>query len=241
MPGGLAAGDRVGAGNVKLVYARWALLPDLPFRVLVFMALIIPDANKPPRYWDRWEALALSLGRVVPDEADDDAVRLERQAALRAVNRATGALVRAKAVTVEQRASPGRTTVYRLNLEMADAYRPPLKSQPSMEHRTPSVQNGGRLPSEHRTPNVRTPDAKRPSPRKEEEEERTEERNESADVRTDVTGPRASESATEDQISPMRCGRRNCRDGWVKLGINHVRCHICPQPDLAKSGTEESA
>lgn len=108
----------MGARNAKLCYALYGSLPDAPFRVLVFMALTTIDADPVPVFNGRWESLAVSLGRLVPDDdpGDRDGAR-EREAASRAVRRAITALTRSKAVTVLKRGSgPGGPAEYRLNL-----------------------------------------------------------------------------------------------------------------------------
>ena len=104
----------MGAGNVKLVYARWAGLPDLPFRVLAYMALVAMDEDAKPCFWGGWESLALAAGRVVPDRSDDAEVTKARRAALKAVNAAVKTLVDRGAVRVKTPAAPGRNATYEL-------------------------------------------------------------------------------------------------------------------------------
>lgn len=105
----------MGAGNVKLVYARWAGLPDLPFRVLAYMALVSKDEDSKPCFWGGWEALALAAGRTVPDRSDDPEDTKARRAALKAVNAATKTLIDRGAVRVKVVAAPGRNATYELN------------------------------------------------------------------------------------------------------------------------------
>jgi len=234
----------VGAGNVKLVYARWYQLPDLPFRVLVYMALRSMDTDKPPLYWGGWEELALAAGRLVPDRDDDDkeVIRV-RRAAAKSVDSVTSTLVARGAIRVRKGAAPGRNARYELTLVDGALHAQRAPSDPSMSvdaarsadttmHGEPT--NGARSADE-------TLHGER-APEEYEEEVRTQGEDESADLRTAVTLP-AREAETDPIESPMStqheppsggrptCGRRNCRNGIVKLGINERPCHICPQPE----------
>lgn len=214
----------MGAGNVKLVFANWAHLEHHPFRVLVYMALTTKDTDQPARYWDRWESLAVALGRMVPDETDgDETVRLDRQAALRAVNRATAELLNAGAVTLAQRASPGRNTVYELNLmpeRTVDAERRVNNRRGSMKRSTLDGNNGRRSVVERSTLTGQTVDAERPSPRKEDKDLKEKPKEEMAGVRTDLTVLRASEAASNPRVCPHGRQRRNRRNG-------EPRCDQC--------------
>lgn len=125
---------------MKLVYARWAGLPDLPFRVLAYMALVSKDEEPKPCFWGGWEALALAAGRTVPDRSDDPEATKVRRAALKAVNAATKTLVERGAVRVKVVAAPGRNATYELNLvnRTVHADREPLEDI--------DQSNGARLP-----------------------------------------------------------------------------------------------
>lgn len=113
----------MGAGNVALVYTRWLHLPDRPFRLLAYMALVTLDDDDPPRYWAGREPLAAALGRIVPDEPDpaDRTPRAEefrrmRTADFQAVKNALRPLFEAGAVVVDASPGPRRNAVYRLAL-----------------------------------------------------------------------------------------------------------------------------
>jgi hypothetical protein len=192
----------VGAGNVKLVYARWYDLPDLPFRLLAYMALVSMDGDLAPSYWGGWESLALAAGRLVPERNDaaKDVVKV-RRAALKAVNVATGVLLDRRAVRVKTAAAPGRNTTYELMLANRTVH---ADREPSRGGRGP---NGSRLPATtvhgypadgSRLPGLTVHGEREPE--EYEEQVRTQPRNESADLDADVTGPRAPEVA-EDPIS----------------------------------------
>lgn len=46
-----------------------------------------------------------------------------------------------------------------------------------------------------------------------------------------VDGPEAQSDITPRPAPPApACGRSGCRHGWYQLGVNRVRCHICPDP-----------
>lgn len=115
----------MGAGHAKAAYALWRGLPDRALRVLVYMALTAKDDDDPALFWQGREALALALGRDLPEEpaADDrsseaERARRARRAAFEAVRAATSDLVSAGAVVVDQRARPGRNARYALNLKL---------------------------------------------------------------------------------------------------------------------------
>lgn len=112
----------MGASNVKAVYALWGDLDHAPHRLLAYMAvraLDVPAEGKPARrFYGGREELALALGRVLPDPTPgDEAVRRERLAAFRAVDRAVAALVSAGAVKVARHAHTGSAAEYALQLD----------------------------------------------------------------------------------------------------------------------------
>ena len=96
----------MGARNVAAVFTHWTHLPHVPFRVLVFMALVAKDGDPAPRYWGGVEPLAEALGRsVMPfgEVAHRDQV---------AVSSALTVLVRAGALRVVVRPARGRRGEY---------------------------------------------------------------------------------------------------------------------------------
>lgn len=201
----------MGAGNVKLVYARWHDLPDLPFRLLAYMALVSMDEDAEPSYWGGWEALALAIGRLVPprSDANPEAVKV-RRAALKAVATATNRLIEKRAIFVKVAAAPGRNATYGLNLSNRTVH---AQGEPSADidgsngspladttvHAQPT--NGSRLP----TPTVHA----HSEPEEYEEEVRTKPKDEIAGVDLTATGPRASDTdanpiPSSDEIPVLR-------------------------------------
>lgn len=210
----------MGAGNVKLVYARWAGLPDLPFRVLAYMALVSKDEDSKPCFWGGWEALALAAGRTVPDRCDDPEATKVRRAALKAVNAATKTLVERGAIRVKVAAAPGRNATYELNFADRTVHGERAPSQDI------DRSNGARLPDTtvHAQP---TNGARSPSqtvhahraPKEEEEEVRTKPKEEIQDVDLTVTVTR--ETANEEPVIEEKPKLRLVRGGigWC------IACH----------------
>lgn len=134
----------MGAGNVKLAYGRWADLPHAPFRVLVFMAVMSLDKDDPPLFWAGRDVLAMALGRMVPDEDDDETAR-ERDTTFRLVRKATTVLAKHGAISVKTRAAPGRNAVYALHLDRrtADLQGPLLPLLTEDPHGPPSSGTSG--------------------------------------------------------------------------------------------------
>ena len=201
----------MGAGNVKLTYARWHRLPDLPFRVLAYMALVSMDGDEAPAYWGGWESLALAAGRIVPDRSDDPDVKKTRRAALKAVNAAVKVLLERGAIRVTASAAPGRNTTYALNFAYQTVH---ADREPSTGIDEP---NGSRLPD----PTVHAQPAQRftvtrptvhgeREPEEYEEEVRTQPKTENTDLDLNVTGPRES-NAAEDPIFSSEFSERHLR------------------------------
>ena len=220
---------------MKLVYARWYRLPDLPFRVLTYMALVSLDDDREPSYWGGWESLALAAGRLVPPRSDDpDTVRV-RRAALKAVNGALRLLVERGALRVVRPAAPGRNTTYGLTLTASTVHggrEPNGAPSPGTVPADPSTvtgDNGARSadPTVHAQPTngSRSADVTvhaHRAPEEYEEQVKTQPTTEQADVRTAVTGPRAREAA-ETQIDSPEC-KRGCVKGWLLIGDQFERC-----------------
>lgn len=96
----------MGASNVAQVLSHHADLPDAPFRVVVQMALLALDKERPPKYWGGRDHLVRAMGRGEdPSEAD-----------YRALKRAIQVLTRRGVVAVDKHAGPGHSTVYSLHL-----------------------------------------------------------------------------------------------------------------------------
>jgi hypothetical protein len=124
----------MGIGNVKATFARWYALPDLPFRLLIYMAARSMDDDDPPLYFAGWEELALAGGRIVPGKSDVDgeAAKARRSAEV-AVSSATKTLIKRGAVKVISRGAPGRNATYALMLDSAT-----LQADPSVNTAGPS-------------------------------------------------------------------------------------------------------
>lgn len=111
----------VGATNVSLVYLGWSHLPDRPFRLLAYMALVSLDTDVPPRYFGGYPALARALGRNTPDAFDrhsaTDSQRRAFKADMEAVRNALSPLLAASAVIVDRPEAPGRGPEFALVLD----------------------------------------------------------------------------------------------------------------------------
>lgn len=151
----------MGLDNVKLAYANWAHLPDLGFRLLVFMAMKSMDNGRPPLFWLGREEMAVALGRRMPTEPSPtdfspraEADRKARQADLQAVKRALMQLTKVGAAALHEAPVPGRRATYSLNLDGGTRYA--ARTQRS----TPDVPTGYGERTERGTPDVppeRTP------------------------------------------------------------------------------------
>lgn len=109
----------MGAGNVSLVYLRWASLPDRPFRLLAYMALVSMDTDCPPRFWGGYPSLARALGRNTPDDTPKnptDGERKARNADFEAVRLGMKVLLESGPVSILVPKAPGRSAVYALDL-----------------------------------------------------------------------------------------------------------------------------
>lgn len=114
----------MGAGNVLRVFEQWYRLPDLPLRVLLYMAVRSLDHDKPPIYKAGWEKLAHAAGRDVPlkgvprKEWKGQPLELRRaqRASEKSVADAVRVLVSHGAVEVQVPGAPGRPAIYALVL-----------------------------------------------------------------------------------------------------------------------------
>ncbi|GAA4824782.1 hypothetical protein ACFQ0K_17840 [Nocardioides caeni] len=132
----------MGAANVKAVYHLWGHLDGLPFRVLVYMALVAKDKDDPPLYFAGHRAL------------QEEALRrsdVGSTAAEQATKRAVRALTKEKAITLRNDPTR-RTSTYALNLVLGGRSATPREGTLSDP---PNVDT----PVTHRPP---TPDAERP-------------------------------------------------------------------------------
>ena len=95
----------MGAQLVSRVFTSWTHLPDRPFRLLAYMALIAKDTNTDPTYWGGRDALAQALGK-------DPGTASARQI----VKCAVAALVAAGAIERSYVGHAGRRSEYRMTL-----------------------------------------------------------------------------------------------------------------------------
>jgi hypothetical protein len=107
----------MGARNVKRAYAAWGSLPDGPFRMLAYMALVSRDEDAQPRFYAGREALAYALGRSLTDAESEEAEGLAAQRrAYKAVDRMLASLKAAGAIYVIRSASRTHHAEYGLRL-----------------------------------------------------------------------------------------------------------------------------
>lgn len=113
----------MGIRSIRLVWVRWAHLPDRSFRVLSYMAFRVRDEDDPPTFWGGREELAYSLGRMVPPEPEPSDTsaravqfRKQREADFQAVKAALRPVIAAGALGVARKASGRAPTVYALRL-----------------------------------------------------------------------------------------------------------------------------
>ena len=52
----------MGARHVAAAFAQWGSLPDRPFRLLAYMALVAKDSTTQPTYWGGRDGLCVGLG-----------------------------------------------------------------------------------------------------------------------------------------------------------------------------------
>ena len=52
----------MGARHVAAAFAQWGSLPDRPFRLLAYMALVAKDSTAQPTYWGGRDGLCVGLG-----------------------------------------------------------------------------------------------------------------------------------------------------------------------------------
>lgn len=98
----------MGAGNALLAYARWGHLPHRPVRLLVFMALVSLDKERPPRCF---AGRGLLAERGLGMDPQSDAGR-------QAVKQTVRDLSAAGALWVIEPPSPRRAACYGLNLTL---------------------------------------------------------------------------------------------------------------------------
>ena len=94
----------MGAAHVSAVYAQWSHLPDRPFRLLAYMALIAKDATPEPAYWGGRDGLCLGLGLPASDVS------------YRIVRRAVADLIAAGALERVMVGHNGKRSEYRIHV-----------------------------------------------------------------------------------------------------------------------------
>lgn len=117
----------MGASHIAAIYANWCHLPDRPFRLLCYMALVVPDKHKHPKFFGGREAMCEALGM----EADD-------RNANRMVSRAAAELEKAGAIRrLPNTGFRGRRQEYEIHLVRMTTESP----NPSAECVTPQSPN----------------------------------------------------------------------------------------------------
>ena len=100
----------MGARHIAAVYASWSDLPDQAFRLLTYMALVVPDAHTVPIFWRGRRDLAFGVGRPVEDG------KPMPPATSQVVKRTLRTLTQAGAITLVYGGWRGKNAEYRLNL-----------------------------------------------------------------------------------------------------------------------------
>jgi len=115
----------MGAANVAAALVVGKALPPSTKLILVRMALVSLDADKPPRYFAGWELLAETLGRDVPPaDLADKAVTTRRRNQQTDVARHVKALRKAGLIEQVGIARTGRNAEYWLRLDHVIATSP---------------------------------------------------------------------------------------------------------------------
>lgn len=123
----------MGAQLVSRVYTSWTHLPDRPFRLLAYMALIAKDTNAAPTYWGGRDSLAEALG-----------YRDMTESTYRVVSRAISQLVEFGAIKRSYIGHANKRSEYLLTLQKGDT---------TVTHRvTPESPKGGQISPERVTP-----------------------------------------------------------------------------------------
>lgn len=136
----------MGASHVAAVYAQWRQLPDRPFRVLAYMALIAKDATPQPTYWGGRDGLCVALGL----EASPTSYRIAR--------RAVADLLEAGALERKYTGHAGKRSEYRVMVTPrkgdASVLQMPVDNPTSTEGEggQDSPPEGGRLSPQRGTP-----------------------------------------------------------------------------------------
>lgn len=191
----------MGARHIAAVYAHWSELPDQAFRLMTYMALVIPDAHAVPTFWRGRRDLAFGVGRPVEDGKPIP------PATSQVIKRTIRTLTQAGAITLTYGGWRGKNAEYRLNLAPTGkgvTDRTPLEPQGEpergslgdRERGTSSDPKGGHLVNERGSSNV--------PPRSTEE---TEERQGGIQLTSPSNSPDAREADDEDQISPLDAKR----------------------------------
>ena len=95
----------MGAQLVSRVYTSWTHLPDRPFRLLAYMALIAKDTNADPTFWGGRDSLAEAMGMPPGTESTRQMIK-----------RAVRVLITSGAIERAYVGHAGKRTEYRLTL-----------------------------------------------------------------------------------------------------------------------------
>lgn len=132
----------MGAAHVSACYAQWSHLPDRPFRVLAYMALIAKDSTPEPTFWGGRDALCIALGI----EADP--------AGYRVIRRALAELIDAGALERKYVGHAGKRSEYRVHVtpRKGDTSDPQSPAGTTEKGGHVSPPEGGHLSPQRRTP-----------------------------------------------------------------------------------------
>jgi hypothetical protein len=190
----------MGAANALAAYHLYSgKIPPTSLNSLVYMALVSLDRDAEPSWWEGHEMLATRvLGRTPPSVSRHltRAQRQEREAVLRAVERAITPLFDAGAITTTRQASghAGRVTNVRYRLWLTGPAPDDIRRERHRQLPTETVGSKAQLPTE----SVGAPDGNRRT--KEEEEDLKQERDNTSTALdlTDVEG--ADAGPDQDQV-----------------------------------------
>lgn len=183
----------MGASHVSAVYAQWSHLPDRPFRLLAYMALIAKDATPEPAYWGGRNGLCIGLG--LP--ASDVSYRIAR--------RAVADLITAGALERVMLGHNGKRSEYRVHVggPKADTSVPLQADVDNPKGGRVSPPKGGHLSPGRGTPESAKGDTTVP-PRT---TKNTKSENEEEISPSVCTSPSAREDETTDEISLLEAKR----------------------------------
>ena len=174
----------MGASHVSACYAQWSHLPDRPFRLLTYMALIAKDATPEPTFWGGRDAMCLALG------LDPDPI------SYRVARRAVAELVEAGALERKYIGHAGKRSEYRVcvTAKKGDMGVPQSPNDPTDKGGQERPPEGGHLSPQRGTPESAKGDTTVPPRTTRSTRSESEEENSPTKVSTD----RAREGTTDE-------------------------------------------